>query len=502
MRAAARAAFRIAGVLAAAALIIVAAPVSLVAGGGAAAAWLAGWPPGRLYRAALWCVPMLVVWLAATAIATRSASQVAEAPYLAWLAMWHRGAAGSYPAAAAVIAPPAIPAGLAAGGLCWAYRIRLMETGSGGLAPDSAAAFDLRQWRHQARSARARIAAPGAVPLTTQNEALVAGAVIRTVGHPARRIASIPYARMRSHQVVIGTTGTGKTTLLLRLWAGFMATALRRNAAGRGGPPLLVVLDCKGGADARRIADRVRRVLRVAGARSTAIWPDEAGLSLWALPPAQLITTLVDLVEHGTGSAAYYADVMEAVVGLAVQAPGGPPGNTADFLARLDPGWLTIAYASGRHDAELGLVRSAARQIGDIALRFRTLFRATRHTRRRGPGRPAAGGRSCSLSTSSAPFHAGCRCGSFMSGPGRWAWPSRYPPSRGRAWRPMRTSATGSPRPPTAASGCCAPRIPSPSRRWPEPARSPKPRGGCVGPASGPIRELPGCVWTRWSTRR
>jgi hypothetical protein len=43
----------------------------------------------------------------------------------------------------------------------------------------------------------------------------VAGAVIRTVGHPARRIASIPYARMRSHQVVIGTTGTGKPMLKL-----------------------------------------------------------------------------------------------------------------------------------------------------------------------------------------------------------------------------------------------------------------------------------------------
>ena len=380
VRAAGRAAFRIAGILALAALIIAAAPVSLVAGGSAAVAWLAGWPPGRLYRAAAWCVPMLVVWLAATAIATRSASQVAEAPYLAWLAMWHRGAAGSYPAAAAVIAPPAIPAGLAAGGLCWAYRIRSMETGSGGLAPDSAVAFDLRQWRHQARGARARIAAPGAVPLTRQNSDLVVGAVIRTVGHPPRRIASIPYARMRSHQVVIGTSGTGKTTLLLRLWAGFMATALRRNAAGRGGPPLLVVLDCKGGADARRIADRVRRVLRVAGARSTAIWPDEASLSLWALPPAQLTTTLVDLIEHGTGAAAYYADVMEAVVGLAVAAPAGPPGSTADFLARLDPGWLTAAYSSGaqesgEHEAELALVRSAARQVGDIGLRFRTLFR-------------------------------------------------------------------------------------------------------------------------------
>jgi hypothetical protein len=380
VRAAARAAVRIARLLVAAALIIAVAPVSLVAGGSAALAWLAGWPPGRLYRAALCCVPMLGVWLAATAIATRSAAQVAGAPYLAWLAMWHRGAAGSYPGAAAAIAPAAIPAGLAAGGLAWAYRIRSMETGSGGLAPDSAVAFDQRQWRHQARTARARIAAPGAVPLTRQNSDLVTGAVIRAVGHPARRIASIPYPRMRSHQVVIGTTGTGKTTLLLRLWAGFMATALRRNATGRGRPPLLVVLDCKGGADARRIADRARRVLRLAGARSTAIWPDEASLSLWALPPAQLTTTLVDLIEHGTGAAAYYADVMEAVVELAVAAPGGPPGSTADFLARLDPGWLTAAYSSGaqepgEHEAELALIRSAARQLGDIRLRFRTLFR-------------------------------------------------------------------------------------------------------------------------------
>jgi hypothetical protein len=374
-RAAGRAAFRTARFLAAAAVVVAAAPVSLVAGLGVVAAWLAGWPPGRLYRAALWSVPMLVVWLAATAIATRSAAQVADAPYLAWLAMWHRGAAGSYPAAAAVIAPAAIPAGLVAGGLCWAYRIRSMQTGSGGLAPDSAVAFDLRQWRHQARSARARISAPGAVPLTRQDDDLVTGAVIRTVGHPARQIASIPYARMRSHQVVIGASGTGKTTLLLRLWAGFMATALSRNATGRGGRPLLVVLDCKGGADARRIADRVRRVLRVAGARSTAIWPDEASLSLWALPPAQLTTTLVDLIEHGTGAAAYYADVMEAVVGLAVEAPCGPPGSTADFLGRLDSGWLTMAYASGEHEADLALVRSAARQLGDIALRFRTLFR-------------------------------------------------------------------------------------------------------------------------------
>ena len=66
---------------------------------------------------------------------------------------------------------------------------------------------------------------------------------------------------------------------MLRLWAGFLGLGLRRHAAGAGRRPLLVVLDCKGGADSRRVADRARRVLRAAGARSTAIWPDEAPMS-------------------------------------------------------------------------------------------------------------------------------------------------------------------------------------------------------------------------------
>jgi hypothetical protein len=119
----------------------------------------------------------------------------------------------------------------------------------------------------------------------------------------------------------------------------------------------------------------VRRVLRDAGARFTAIWPDEASLSLWELPPAELTGTLLDMIEHGTGAAAYYADVMEAIVALAVGAPCGPPASAADFLARLDAGWLTLAYAGPGHGAEAALLRPAARHVSDIALRFRTLFR-------------------------------------------------------------------------------------------------------------------------------
>jgi hypothetical protein len=116
-------------------------------------------------------------------------------------------------------------------------------------------------------------------------------------------------------------------------------------------------------------------VLREAGARSTAVWPDEARLSLWDLPPGPLTTTLLDLIEHGTGGAAYYTDVMEALVALAVEAPPGPPRSAQELRDRLDPGWLSLAYAATGQPADLALIRSSARLLPDIALRYRALFR-------------------------------------------------------------------------------------------------------------------------------
>ena len=375
IRALARLTWRLLRVAVFVAALVLAAPVAAVAAYAAALAWFLGWPPRHLYRAAAWCGPMIAAWLAALAAGGQPWPRLAAAPYLAWLAMWHEAAAGSYLKAVVTVAPLAIPLGLVAGGLAWSWRIYSMETGSGGLAPSAPAAFDRRQWRHQVRAARARIAAPGSVPLLLRDGSVVAGATIRTVRQPARPLAVIPYPRLRSHQVVLGTTGTGKTTLLLRLWAGFMTRGMQVHAAGRGPRPLLVVLDCKGGADSRRIADRARRVLRAAGAASTAIWPDEASLSLWTLPPRQLVSTLADMVESGTGGAAYYADVLEEIVRLAVEAPCGPPSSSADFLGRLDASWLALAYAGAPDDRAAGLLRSSAGHISDVALRYRALLR-------------------------------------------------------------------------------------------------------------------------------
>jgi hypothetical protein len=397
-RALARGLGRLSCVLLALAALALLAPVTVVAAGAAAFAWWRGWPPRRLFAAAAWCLPMVAVWLTAVAVwpvraAARKAARaslppgvgpgpwwlrVLAAPGRAWLATVHLAAHGQLAAAVVAAAPPAIPLGVLAGGLAWAYRIMRMETGAGGLTPASPAAFDARQWGHQVRTAKAMLAAPGALPLISRGGDVVTGATIRSVAHRAQRpgpAAAIPYARLRSHQVVIGSTGTGKTTLLLRLWAGFMAAGLRRYAAGTAHRPLLVVLDCKGGASSRKVADRAHRVLRDAGARSTAIWPDEASLSLWALPPDRLVTTLLDLIEHGTGGAAYYSDVMEALVSLAVGAPCGPPVNSADFLGRLDADWLSAAYAAAGDAGGVATVRSGKRAFDDVCLRFRALWR-------------------------------------------------------------------------------------------------------------------------------
>jgi hypothetical protein len=350
---------------------IAAAPVTTVAVTGLAVAWGRGWPPVRLRRAAAWSLPMTATWLAVTAITTRSLSAVLAAPFGSWLASWHAFSYGATSTAFVLAAPVAVPAGLLIASWAWQARIYRIETGltSTATAP---VVFDQRQWRRQAKAAAGRNAAPGLVPLTGRRDRIVIGGTIRAVGHPWQPVLAIPAAAMGRHQVVIGSSGSGKTNLMIRTWAGWYTAA--RHAAQRGAPrPLLVVLDCKGGPDARTKAARTTRLPHAAGAGDVRTWPDQAAVSLWSLPPRELAGTLFQLLDTAKeGPAAYYADVTQAVIILAITAPVGPPADSADFLARLDPVWLERAWAADW--ARLGAVRAAAKHLPDIALRYRTLL--------------------------------------------------------------------------------------------------------------------------------
>ena len=331
--------------------------------------------------------------------------------------------------------------------------------------------FDARQWKRQVRTAQGLTEAPGAVPLLARGGRIPVGGTIRAIGHRWHPVFTLPAAACARHMVIVGATGCGKTNLMIRLWAGWFTATLEAALAGRGNRPLLVVLDCKGGRDARRKADRTRRLLYGAGARRVAIWPDEARLSLWDLPPPDLAVLLYQMIETGTGAAAYYADILQAVLTLAVTAPGGPPLNAAAFLDRLDAQLAAPAWDDGSHPAEAGPgprrrpapgrhpapLRHPAGRLGPaldgpgtlaeadawyfilegtrepsvaeaqaMALTELAAHAATTRTASRGP--------SCWPPMTTPPCPAACRCRTCTSGAGPWASACRSAPSPGRAW--------------------------------------------------------------------
>jgi hypothetical protein len=350
---------------------VAAAPVTCVAVTAFALAWARGWPPARLRRAAAWSLPMTATWLLVTAITTRSLSAVLGAPFGSWLASWHAFDYGATSTAFTLAAPVAVPAGLLIASWAWQVRIYRIETGLATIAT-TPVVFDQRQWQRQAKATAGRNRVPGLVSLTDKRGRIVIGGTIRTVGHPWQPVLAIPAGALGRHQVVIGSSGSGKTNLMIRTWAGWYTAA--RHAAERGAArPLLVVLDCKGGPDARAKAARTTRLLVAAGATDVRTWPDTASVSLWKLPPRELAVTLFQLLDTAKeGPAAYYADVTQAVIILAITAPAGPPADSGEFLARLDPVWLERAWAGDW--ARLSAVRAAVKHLPDIALRYRTLL--------------------------------------------------------------------------------------------------------------------------------
>jgi hypothetical protein len=353
-------------------LLVTAAPVTTVVITAVTVAWLRGWPPARLRRAAAWSLPMTGTWLAVQAVMTRSLPAVLAAPYEGWREGWHAFSLGDTLQAFVLCAPIAVPAGLLIASWAWAARIYRMETGLAGTSATAPVIFDQRQWTRQARTARTRNEAPGNVPLTDRQGRIVIGSVIRAIGHRWQPALTIPHQTMGRHQVVIGSSGSGKTSLMMRTWAGWY-TAASNTARLGAARPLLVVMDCKGGPDARTKANRTRQLLHAAGAHTVAVWPDEASLSLWKLPPRDLAVVLFQMLDTATeGPAAYYADITQAALTLAVTAPGGPPSNAAEFTNRLDQAWLERAYAGDW--PRLSAVRAAAKHLPDIALRYRTLL--------------------------------------------------------------------------------------------------------------------------------
>ena len=368
-----RKAFKLTWWLLLAVAAIAAWPVTVVTAAGYTAAWLRGWPPVRLYRAAAWALPVTAAWLVYLEIRVPG-FLAARDPRRTWAGGWNHLTTTRLVGVFAALAPAVLPAGLALAGLIWAWRNYAITAGLGGKMASAPITFDARQWNRQVRTARGLTHAPGAVPLLARGNKIPVGGTVRAIGHPWHPVFTLDPGACARHMVIVGSTGSGKTNLMIRLWAGWFTATLQASRAGNGSRPLLVVLDCNGGRDARTKAERTRRLLYGAGARRVAIWPDEARLSIWDLPPADLAVLLYQMIESGTGAAAYYADMLYACVVLAVTAPPGPPFNTASFLDRLDTKWLQHAWGDGRHPRQFEQARAAAKHLSDIQLRYASLL--------------------------------------------------------------------------------------------------------------------------------
>ena len=83
-RAAGRALRTAVKVAAAVAALLAATPATVVAAYSYTIAWLLGWPPRRLFRAAAWCLPMLAVWVIAQELRTGRWGAAWREPFGAW----------------------------------------------------------------------------------------------------------------------------------------------------------------------------------------------------------------------------------------------------------------------------------------------------------------------------------------------------------------------------------------------------------------------------------
>ena len=276
-------------------------PVTLVTAAGYTAASQRGWPPSRLRHAAAASVIVTAVYTAADVIGQHAGRAAALAPVHAWTHGWHRDAvavAGMFVA----VAPVAVPAGLLLAAGLWAWRNYAVEAGIGGWMASAPVTFE-QPAVEDGRSAPPR-AAP---PPPARSRCCPGGAASRSAARSARwpaaatPVFAVPAEACARHMVIVGATGTGKTNLMIRLWAGWFTAALDAFYAGKGNRPLLIVLDCKGGQDARKKAARTRRLMYGAGASHVAIWPDQARITLWDLPPGDLAVLLYQMIETGTG---------------------------------------------------------------------------------------------------------------------------------------------------------------------------------------------------------
>ena len=170
----------------------------------------------------------------------------------------------------------------------------------------------------------ARKKAPDAITINGES-ALVLGAPVEgnLLDWMKQHWFCLPLEQLILHAVVLGTSGSGKSETLLRIAVG-VAKALKWQ---------VIFIDLKG--DYKAMAKFV--IAMEAAGISVRLFPLDA-YNGWVGTRDALLSKLLaidNIAEVTSAGQHHYKTVRENLVEMAVNAPGGPPKNSQDFLNRL-----------------------------------------------------------------------------------------------------------------------------------------------------------------------
>ncbi|MEU4343111.1 hypothetical protein AB0H00_17845 [Nocardia sp. NPDC023852] len=196
--------------------------------------------------------------------------------------------------------------------------------------------------------------------LSTETDQAPPKSVLRTLlGRTETRLI-LPWINVAEHMTSVASSGSGKTTLMLRVLVSWFVTTWTRHRqwwrADRPGRPLVIVVDCNGGPESRKVAARMRKWFSALGVRPDriGIFPDDVSLGMWNASVDDLRSILSAMISGGstptTDTERYFHEIRETLIHLIVDAPArvelidgvptpigeNPPRNWLEFLSRFD----------------------------------------------------------------------------------------------------------------------------------------------------------------------
>ncbi|WP_194828590.1 AAA family ATPase [Nocardia sp. XZ_19_231] len=196
--------------------------------------------------------------------------------------------------------------------------------------------------------------------LSTQTDQAPPQNVLRTLFGRTETRLILPWINVAEHMTSVASSGSGKTTLMLRVLVSWFVTTWTRHRqwwrADRPGRPLVVVVDCNGGPESRKVAARMRKWFSALGVRADriGIFPDDVSLGMWNATVEDLRSILSAMISGGstptTDTERYFHEIRETLIHLIVDAPArvelidgvptpvgeNPPRSWLEFLSRFD----------------------------------------------------------------------------------------------------------------------------------------------------------------------